>query len=186
MLSSKSLDLLPNLILLLAAGLLISMTSTTATAQDSKPVQVSLVNPIQIFPEDTAIKGVRLNVIYGKNVAVTGLDIGIINHSGSDGFRGLQYGLVGISDDDFIGWQNNFINISKGEVQGFQSALVNTTPNMSGFQLGFVNHANDMSGFQLGLVNFAERMTKGLQIGVVNIIREGGRFPVFPVVNWAF
>jgi len=27
---------------------------------------------------------------------------------------------------------------------------------------------------------------KGLQIGLVNIIRQGGQFPVFPIVNWSF
>lgn len=165
---------------------MMAFSSNSALAQQEKPVQLSLFNPVQLFPEETAVKGLRLNLIYGKNVSVTGLDIGLINHTTSGGFKGLQYGLVGISDADFIGWQNNFVNVSKGEFQGFQSGLVNTTRNMSGFQYGFVNNADEITGVQLGLVNYAGHMTRGLQIGIVNIIREGGKFPVFPIVNWAF
>ncbi len=29
-------------------------------------------------------------------------------------------------------------------------------------------------------------MNKGLQIGLVNIIKEGGAFGFFPIVNWSF
>jgi len=36
----------------------------------------------------------------------------------------------------------------------------------------------------LGFVNYAETM-KGLQIGLINVIRQGGQFPVFPIVNWS-
>ena len=42
-----------------------------------------------------------------------------------------------------------------------------------------------MNGVQLGLVNYAGTM-HGLQIGLVNIIKQGGAFPVFPIVNWSF
>jgi hypothetical protein len=48
-----------------------------------------------------------------------------------------------------------------------------------------VNYADHMSGFQLGLVNYA-RSAKGLQVGLANIIKQGGKFPVFPIVNWSF
>ena len=36
---------------------------------------------------------------------------------------------------------------------------------------------------QLALVNYAQHLS-GVQIGLVNIIKEGGMFPVFPIVNW--
>jgi len=40
-----------------------------------------------------------------------------------------------------------------------------------------------MHGFQLGLINYA-RSAYGLQIGLINIIKQGGILPVFPVINW--
>lgn len=155
-----------------------------AQAQDSKPVQLSLIHPIQLFPESTDIRGVRINLIYGKNVSVSGLDVGLVNHS-SD-FKGLQYGAVGINDTEFVGWQYHFVNIGNATVRGAQTGLVNTSGDMKGFQYGFVNTSGQMNGVQLGVVNYAQRMTKGLQVGLVNIISEGGQFPVFPVVNWSF
>lgn len=42
-----------------------------------------------------------------------------------------------------------------------------------------------MNGLMIGFVNYT-RTLKGLQIGLVNIIRQGGMMPVFPIVNWSF
>ena len=153
------------------AVLTLIFISTPGQAQN-RPIQVSLFTPIQIFPEDNSIKGFRLNLIYGRNVSVTGLDLGLINHTTTGKSKGVQFGLVGLSDSDFIGWQSNdWANVTKGKFKGFQS--------------GIVNYAKDMSGVQLGVVNYAEIMN-GLQIGLVNIIRQEGAFPVFPIVNWSF
>jgi hypothetical protein len=157
--------------LFLLAVLTIIFITTPCKAQ-SRPIQVSLVTPIQIFPEDTPIKGVRINLIYGRNVSITGMDWGLVNHTTTGKSKGVQFGLVGLSDSDFIGWQSNdLVNVTKGKFKGFQS--------------GIVNYAKDMSGFQLGVVNYAEIMN-GLQIGLVNVIRQEGAFPVFPIVNWSF
>jgi len=144
--------------------------STQAFAQ-SKPVQLSLFTPVQIFNENVPISGVRLNLIYGRSVSVTGLDLGLVNHTTTGKSMGLQYGLVGIADADFVGWQDNAVNMVKGNFEGIQSGLVNYAHYANGLQFGFVNYAATM---------------KGLQIGLVNIIGQGGQFPVFPIVNWSF
>jgi hypothetical protein len=136
-----------------------------------KPIQLSLFSPIQLVPENNAISGIRLSLLYGKNTYVTGLDWGLVSHSTSGISQGAQFGLVGLVDADFTGWQNTAVNITKG--------------NFEGFQCGIVNYAGHANGFQLGLVNYALSM-KGLQIGLVNIIKQGGQFPVFPIVNWSF
>jgi hypothetical protein len=138
---------------------------------ENRPFQLALVTPIQIFPEDNSITGVRFNLLYGRNVSVSGFDWGLVNHTTTGTFKGWQTGLVGIADTDFMGWQYCGVNVVQGRCEGFQ--------------WGVVNYANEMSGFQLGLVNYARTM-KGLQIGLVNIIRQGGQFPVFPIVNWSF
>ena len=144
------------------------MPSTSVA--ETRPIQLALVTPVQIFSEDHGITGIRLNFLYGRNVFVTGLDLGLVNHTTEGVSKGLQYGLVGLSDGDFMGWQDNMVNIVNGNFEGFQS--------------GAVNYANSANGLQFGLVNYAGSM-QGLQIGLVNIIRQGGAFPVFPIVNWS-
>ena len=143
----------------------------SAKAQD-KPIQLALFNPVQIFDENTSITGLRINLIYGKNAQVSGLDWGLINHMTSGVSKGVQFGLVGIVEADFMGWQDNGVNITHGKFEGLQ--------------WGIVNYAGTVSGVQIGLVNYAANMTKGLQIGLINVIKQGGQFPVFPIVNWAF
>ena len=157
-------------IILVLSILVFVLTASTVWAQ-SRPIQLSLVTPIQIFPETDSIGGLRFNLLYGRNVAVKGLDIGLVNHTTTGSSLGLQYGLVGIVDSDFMGWQDCMVNVTQGRCEGLQ--------------WGVVNYANDMSGLQLGFVNYAKTM-KGVQIGLVNIIKQGGQFPVFPIVNWSF
>lgn len=142
-----------------------------SSAQSTQPINIALVNPIQIFPEDVPVQGIRLNFIYGKNVSMVGFDWGLANHVGAGGFSGLQWGAVNICD---------------GKCGGVQLGLVNyNQKNVEGFQWGWFNRGDYVNGFQLGLVNYAQTM-KGLQIGLVNIIKTGGQFPVFPIVNWSF
>ena len=152
------------------AVLSIIFISTPGQAKD-RPIQVTLFTPIQIFPEDNSIKGVRINLLYGRNVSITGLDWGLVNHTTTGKSKGIQIGFVGLSDSDFMGLQYNSVNVTKGNVEGLQ--------------WGIVNYAHSMNGLQIGLVNYAQMMN-GLQIGLVNVIRQGGTFPVFPIVNWSF
>lgn len=154
-----------------ALCILVSVMISAQVWAQTRPIQLSLVTPIQIFPETDPIAGLRLNLLYGRNVSVTGLDLGLVNHTTTGTSKGLQYGLVSIADSDFMGWQYSWVNVTQGRCEGLQ--------------WGFVNYTNEMSGLQLGFVNYARTM-KGLQIGLVNIIKQGGQFPVFPIVNWSF
>jgi hypothetical protein len=152
------------------AFLALFIISAVASAQ-SNPIQLSLVTPIQIVPQDKSIGGFRFNLIYGRNTHVTGLDLGLVNHNTAGLSKGVQLGIVALVDADFNGWQWHSVNLTEGRMEGFQLGLYNTAGSMSGFQLGIVNHAGKMHG---------------LQIGIVNIIKTGGQFPVFPIVNWSF
>ena len=156
------------LVCLASAALLIL---APAVGAEERPIQLSLVTPVQIFPEEDSITGIRLNLLYGRNVSVTGVDLGLVNHCTGGVSKGFQHGLVSIVETDFVGWQNSFVNINRGDFEGLQ--------------WGFMNYAGHGSGLQLGFVNYAERLN-GLQIGLVNIIQQGGQFPVFPIVNWSF
>ena len=75
--------------LVLTLGLLtVIVVSAPLTARaQSKPIQLSLLTPVQIFPEQTPIAGLRLNVLYGRNVSVQGLDVGLVNHTTTGHFN---------------------------------------------------------------------------------------------------
>ena len=150
---------------------LIIITSSTILSQ-SKPIQLALFNPIQIFDESNAIGGFRFNLIYGRNTSVTGVDFGLVNSTTSGTSVGLQWGFVNLNDGNFEGVQLGTVHWNKGK--------------STGFHFGLVNHAGTMSGVQLGLVNHAGSVDGGIQIGLVNVIEQGGMFPFFPIVNWSF
>lgn len=140
-------------------------------AQDN-PFQLSLFNPVQIVPENKSINGIRLNLIYTKNVNVTGFDLGLVNVTTGKQL-GVQWGAVDITDGGFTGWQGGWIvNLSKGDFVGLQSAFVNY-------------HGGYFNGLQISIVNYAATL-KGLQLGIINIIGEGGFLPVFPIFNFDF
>ena len=148
----------------------ISMIAVPAMAID-RPIQLALVTPVQIFPASYSITGLSINLIYGRNATVSGLDWGLVTHTTTGKSIGLDWGGITITDADFTGFQSGWINLVSG--------------NFEGLQLGLFNHANYANGLQLGFINHANKL-KGIQIGLVNIIKQGGQFPVFPIVNWSF
>jgi hypothetical protein len=139
-----------------------------ASAQQERPIQLSLIAPVQIFPETDAIKGFRFNLIYGRNAAMHGFDLGLVNHV-TGPVTGVQWGFVNVTNA-FVGWQDAIVNVNEGAFEGLQAGGVNTTGSMNGLQFGFVN--------------YAERANGCVQIGLVNIIKEGGTFPVMIIANW--
>lgn len=155
---------------LLGAMILVLIVLGQPILAEEKPIQLALFSPIQLLPEEDGVAGVRLSLFYGRNKYVSGLDWSLVGHLTSGQSKGVQFGLVGIAEGDFMGWQSTVFNITDGNFEGFQG--------------GLVNYAGYASGFQLGLVNYAQSM-HGLQIGLVNIIKQGGQFPVFPIVNWS-
>ncbi len=144
--------------------------SSQAAAQE-KPIQLALFNPAQIVPESNSIKGLRINLIYGKNARMTGFDWGFVNHTTSDQL-GIQWGFVGYTEGKFTGWQNNFVSITKGMFTGLQT--------------GFVSYnSSKVNGLQFSFFNYAETLN-GLQLGLINVIGKGGFLPVFPLFNFSF
>jgi hypothetical protein len=152
---------------LLILFLLVMMDSIFAS--DYK-VQLSLFNPVQLYPETESIHGLRLNV-YGKNQSLKGFDIGFLNHLGKGQSKALQWGFIGnISDGNFEGVQfSDIFNISQ--------------KTLTGAQLSPFNYANHTEGIQFGLINFSKSLN-GVQLGLINIIQEGGVLPIMPFINW--
>ena len=135
------------------------------------PIQLALFNPIQIVPEGESVNGIRLNLIYTKNVNVTGFDWGLVNQTTGKQL-GVQWGGVNLTDGGFTGWQSGAVNISKGSSVGLQTGWVNY-------------HSGNFNGLQFSIVNYAATL-EGLQLGLINIIGSGGFLPVFPIFNFDF
>jgi len=147
--------------------ILIALTSTIY-AQGA--VQLSLINSIQIVPENQSVTAFRL-AIYGKNTSTQYVDLGIITQNTSGMSQGIQFSFVGLQDD-FTGWQSATVfNYSTGSVKGLMTSAVNYTGHMNGLQIGIVNYTETIYGIQLGLLN---------------IIKKGGMLPFFPFFNFSF
>lgn len=158
--------------ILRTASLLAALAvASPARAEGGKPIQLALFDPVQIVPAGQSVKGLRLSLIYSKNVNVTGLDLSFIASQTTGNFAGVQFALVGVVDKDFLGWQDSLVNLTGGTA--------------TGLQLGFFNKAKRVEGLQFGLVNHAGTIN-GLQIGLVNIIEKGGWLPVMVIVNGNF
>lgn len=153
-------------------GALIAVLLPALAVAEEHPIQLALFNPLQIFPEEDHVSVFRFNLIYGRNASITGIDLGLVNHTTSGLSRGIQWGFVSWNDAEFTGWQYSAANVTKGQFKGLQ--------------LGVVNYAAAVRGLQVGIFNYTET-AYGLQIGFVNVIKDGGDvLPVMPLVNWSF
>jgi hypothetical protein len=152
-------------------GLLVLAAIPAEGSAEEQAIQLSLFNPLQIRPEDTAIKYFRFNLIYGRNTSLVGLDLGLVNHLTAGESQSLQIGMANWVDADIKGLQYGLLNITKG--------------NFTGWQWGFVNSSGHAKGLMLGFINVADSMY-GLQVGLINVIKEGGMLPFFPIFNFSF
>jgi hypothetical protein len=118
-----------------------------AAAWTWTPLQLSLWEPVQLFPEDFDVYGIRLNLAYGSNKSVAGLDAGLVNVAAL-GQNGVALGLVNISDHS----------------SGINAGGMNYTTRLAGGQFGLLNTAQDaVSGCQIGgLMNLSDQV-RGMQ-----------------------
>jgi len=157
--------------LLAAVALLATVTFATPAQAEGKPIQLALFPPVQLVPETQSIEGLRLTLLYTKNVNVSGFDFSFIAAHATGNFTGVQWALVGLTDGNFLGWQGGFANITGGTMKGLQWGFYNQAKRVEGLQLGFVNNTGTIHG---------------LQIGLVNIIKQGGWLPVMVIANGNF
>lgn len=154
----------------LVSLLIFGAASTAMAESEVKPINLSLFTPVQIFDETYSIQGFRLNLIYGVNAVMRGLDIGFINEVRDYG-SALQIGVANLAGGDFKGWQISGVNIVNGSFHGLQTALFNS--------------AKEMRGLQIGAINMTDNL-HGLQIGVLNFNWSGDPLTFFPIINWSF
>lgn len=187
-------------ILLVLLGLLF-VSSGIAHAEE-KAFNLSLLDPVQVFDNTTDVSGIRLNLLYGRNAGVKGLDLGIgvgrtdtsfsgvgLHYVGNlvkGNSRGLQLANVANVDlGDFNGVQFAGVNYIQGSSVGFQLAYANIVrANARGVKFGLFNFTKEnFTGLQLGIVNIGG-LKKGLQIGLININRNKKPLPFFIIANY--
>jgi len=151
----------------LFALLIATLTASPAMASE-KPFNLALISPIALVKPENGVSAVRLNLIYGENTSVKGLDLGLINRTTTLS-SGLQWGFININDGDFKGLQISAFNYNKGTTDGLQWSTFNYAGTAGGLQLAFLNYAQSL---------------QGIQVGLLNIAKTGGRFPVMVIANW--
>ena len=140
-----------------------------APAMAWSPIQIGFFGGnAQICAPETEISGLRLNLVYGENDDVTGLDLGFI--SGGASISGLRLNAINLSDEHSGGVEIGLVNVDRGEMVGWQCGIYNYAGSMRGFQLGLINRCGSLYGIQLGLVNMI----------------ESGSVGMLPIVSWAF
>ena len=166
----------------------ISLLPGEASAQ-TKPVQLGLVTPLQIVPEDQSVGAFRLCLIYCANEDVQYVDLGLVlKTTGKNNI--VQLSAVGLGNDFSgvqWGWAGNY---NTGRLSGVQLAgLGNYTVDGEGVMLSSIfNGSEEFGGLQIALVNYTKDL-QGLQVGLINIISNGGDIfglPIFPLVNFDF
>ena len=159
-------------------------------AEEAKPVQLAVFNPVQLVPETESIKGLRLSLFYTVNKDVSGLsivwigvnratgdvsgvEIGLGNWVEGSAYGG-QIGIVNHAGKRFVGLQYGMANITEGDFTGIQWGLVNWTEGfMHGLQAGVLNVSKKQSiGAEVGVVNYNYGSFRGFQGGFVNYAAE--------------
>ena len=156
--------------LVFAAGLF----AAVAAFAESTPVMFSLFTPVQAPSRAYDVTGFRLSLLYGDCKNFTGLDIGVVDHTGGD-FTGIQIGGVNVVDDRLRGGQLGLVNWVSNDAREWDRQSI-------GGQLGIFNYAGLLCGYQGGAVNVCGDKFTGLQSGFVNIsgdmcgVQCGGAF----------
>lgn len=111
--------------------LIITLQVFTADAFDCYPLQISLLPVAQIVPKEKSVCGLRLDLPWGENKAVSGIDLGIVNRAES--VQGIEIGGVNWleSKDEEISWG----------IQAGVFNIIGTAP-YAGLQLGLFNLPN--------------------------------------------
>lgn len=165
----------------LAAGALLPASASAAVAQ------LALSHPVQVFPAETSVTGVRLNLLLGLNQDVTGLDVGIAANRTSGDQLGLQIAPYNEVGGDLTGAAlGALLSDVGGELRGLQlTGIANVAARGTGAQVSALyNEADSLRGLQLGLVNVADDL-EGLQLGLINV-NPRGFLPVFPLFNFGY
>jgi len=160
----------PKSVLSSAIGLISIFLATVSYADECSPLQISLWPSIQLVSQDSSICGGRLSLVWGKNTAVKGIDIGIVN--GVESIKGIQLGglnmVSGRDKTESWGLEIAGLNYARDtKYTGIQIGLANIELNtvMNGLQVSLLNYAEEANGIQLAIIgNDAVKDFYGVQL----------------------
>ena len=147
------------------------------------PFMLGFFSPVQVPSPDYDVGGLRLNLPFGACCNFDGLDFGIVGVSQNHA-NGWLVNVVSYAAGDGLGLHTGGVNYLGGDFKGLQIGLANWIDSGDVFQIGLYNGAYDVQGLQIGVVNTANKM-QGVQIGVVNVIANSD-VSFFPVINCFF
>ncbi len=179
----------------------VAATPDPAERFPRSPVQISLVDPVQLPSSDWDITALRVNLLYGVSHRMTGFDLGLVGLTREDmdgialhavnwvesNATGIQLGAVAnVVGSDATGLQlGGVLNRNVGVFTGFQAALMNHNGSLLGAQISLLNWTKGTGyGFQLGLVNADVNDFRGGAFGLLNAA-EAMSGVQFGVVNLA-
>lgn len=119
-----------------------------------------------------------------KNIEVHGLSLGVPATCGQgERVMGLDLALLFCTTQNVRGVQLSPFNFGSN-IRGWQVAFANLSQDVDGLQVGLFNKTVNDQGMQFGIVNYSKKTTAGIQIGIINIMKNGF-LPVFPFFNFA-
>jgi hypothetical protein len=151
-------------------------------AGGASPLQLSICPPVQLVPEDVDVFGLKLNLPYGHNRYVTGIDLGVVG--GAERCEAIQVNLFNVVPDRAAGVSVGLFNLM-GSTEGVHCALINSmSEEAMGLQVAILNNARRVTGLQVGVVNRCDSLL-GIQIGLANIAMDAP-MPFTVLINAAF
>ena len=167
------------------------------------PVAVSLWPGLEYPASDWSVTGLRFGLFAARHDDVlflsassladlvtdnvNGLQVaGLCNHAGRSTGAVQMAGCVNSIGSDFAGVQvSGLYNSVRGTMSGLSVALLTKAETVDGLQVGIFNKAKGLNGVQVGVINLAEESDGGIQLGVVNVMKDAA-YPVMPVFNVGF
>jgi len=169
------------------------------SAQQNDTVKINMAQVTFAYPIGSAginsinySNNVSINILYGFNNGVSGLEMGSLLNYNRGVVKGLQMsGILNLNRKNSTGFLlsgiSNFcqdstlgvfisggFNYSEKNSKGLQLATVNiVASDFKGFQLGVFNYAKKLKGVQLGVINYVVDGKDGLPIGLFNIVKNG-------------
>jgi hypothetical protein len=183
--------------ILTAMMIIISVLNLQAQTTKKNIGQVSLIYPVGTNGSTSGNYqyNFSLNLIAGVTGTVAGLEIGGLGNVNQVNMSGVQVGgLFNYTRGKFNGVRvaglfnrsvkqaagiqiGGLFNLNKSTFSGLQVAgLLNANKDeVKGLQIaGLVNLSKRVTGFQLALVNISDTADRGISVGLLNIVKQGG------------
>jgi len=148
-----------------------------AGCRTSTPLQVALYDPVQLVDRNHDVNGVRLNLPYGRNRNLRGLDVGVFNRVDNQ-VVGIQASLLSCVAEDLTGMQVSAGVVTVNYAERVRGAQISFGVNPAFWTSG-ANIGNEVSGFQIATfgnfvsTNANSRLTGG-QIALLGVNQSWG------------